>query len=208
MRRRSQTIVFALASLLGVAACTGVPETDIPDAPVPFVTADVEEPPPPGSPETAPPDNVPTPEPLPLPEYPEDLTAEDTAENAVRAAEYFLDLMNYIQSTGHVEPFEEVAADSCASCDRFIERINDLYQGGGFSTGNYIQMAEPLAERTEDGFAWVVVSDWIVSDGLRHSPNPEKVVELEGATLEQHRVGAQLIEGSWRILAFARALDE
>src|SRR5699024_11054775 len=157
MRQRGQLGFLVFAALFGLAGCAdaapGLPQSE---PPVPADAPSVSQPEDPEDPE----EEVPTPEPLPLPDYPEDLTAEDTAENAILAAEYFLELMNYIQSTGDVAPFEEVAAQSCESCERYVDKIEALYKEGGFSVGNYTLMRDAQAGRTNDGLAWEVHSDW------------------------------------------------
>src|SRR5699024_770201 len=120
MGRWGRVAVTLLAVLVGSVGCAGEPgeldgSPEVADpsvSPVPADPVEAEEPVEPEDPVEV------TPEPLPLPEYPEDLTEEDSAANALLAAEYFLELMNYIQSTGDVEPFAAVAADSCGSCER------------------------------------------------------------------------------------------
>jgi len=205
MRQRSRWGFLVLAVLVGLAGCSGALEGEgsESDEPVdaPSVEASEVEGPVPEEAEV----DVPTPEPLPLPDYPKDLTDEDTAENAILAAEYFLELMNYIQSTGDVAPFEEVAAQSCGSCQRYIEKVERLYEEGGFSVGNHTQMRDAFAARTGDGLAWEVYSDWEIDDGFRYNISRVEVVELKGTTIEGRRIGVQFIDGEWRILALAKA---
>ncbi len=194
--------ILVFAALVGLANCAGAaPEPPPSEPPAPTVSPSVspsEDPEEPG-------EEAPFPEPLPLPDYPEDLTAEDTAENAILAAEYFLELMNYIQSTGDVAPFEAVAAESCTSCDRYVDKVEALYEAGGFSVGNYTQMRDARVGRTSDGLAWEVHSDWEINDGFRYEAARDEVVRLEGARLEGRRIGVQSIDGEWRVLALAKA---
>src|SRR5690625_1992473 len=139
MGRWGRIAVTLLAVLVGSAGCAGEPgeldgppeAADPPVSPAPADPVEVEEPEAPEEPVEV------TPEPLPLPEYPEELTEEDSAANALLAAEYFLELMNYIQSTGDVEPFAAVAAESCESCQRFIDRQVEKYSAGSFKVGSH-----------------------------------------------------------------------
>src|SRR5699024_4021356 len=178
-------------------AAPGLPQSE---PPVPADSPSVSQPEDPADPE----EEVPTPEPLPLPDYPEDLTAEDTAENAILAAEYFLELMNYIQSTGDVAPFEEVAAQSCESCENFIATQTDRYESGGFLVGSGGRLVSPIGERTSDGLAWQISADWDVSDGIKFAPD-DGVINIQGTLLAQFRIGVQLVSDSWVMLDFARA---
>jgi len=194
--------ILVFAALVGLANCAGAaPEPPPSEPPAPTVSPSVspsEDPEEPG-------EEAPSPEPLPLPDYPEDLTAEDTAENAILAAEYFLELMNYIQSTGDVAPFEAVAAESCESCERYVERQEERYRTGGFSNGNHASMESPQASRTEDGIAWVVTSDWTITDGTRYDAEENDLKHIPGNELAGHRMGVQLIESEWKMLTFAEA---
>lgn len=209
MRQRRRHLILTLVAALAVTGCAGESNSDLPPPQTPLETAS----PTGGSSEDESPSvdgsgaseatETPTPEPLPLPDYPADLTAEDTAENAVIAAEYFLDLMNYIQSTGDVAVFEEVSADSCQSCRRFIDNTDEIYAQGGFSVGNYAEMRSPIASKTEDDLAWVVVADWTIGTGQRVLGGEEGYVDIPGNFLENHRLGVQLIEGEWKMLTFA-----
>lgn len=204
MRQRSRIAVFLLASLLWVAGCAGEPESGDPETSPPAPTTGAPSPETPDPAVSEPEDGTPTPEPLPLPEYPQDLTNEDTAENAVLAAEYFIELMNYIQSTGDVGPFEEVAAPSCASCERYVARVVQLYGHGGFSVGNYTSLENVIAARTKDGIAWEVTSDWRIDEGFRYDTTQDSTHELDETLLPGRRIGVQLHEGQWWILALAR----
>lgn len=203
MRQRGPGITFALAALLTAAACTGAP-----NPPEPSATA-VESPPP------APPDreddhrpgtSVPPPEPLPRPQYPQDLTGEDTEENAVRAAEHFVALMNYAHSTGDVDPLREVSADSCEPCHSFIADVEDLYDDGGYAVGNVVSLGEPAPARAGDGHTWEITVDWKLSDGVRVPAEGETIV-LEPLTLADQRLDVELHDGEWVYLSFAGADD-
>lgn len=149
------------------------------------------------------------PEPLELPEYPLDLELKDTADNAVRAAEYFIELMNYAQSTGDVGPYEEVSAGGCTSCHGFIGAVEDIYAPGGFSVGNYLEVTSVTAHRTEDGLAWEVVADMDISDGFRHMPGEsEGTVFVSAREIPGRRIGAYLQDGQWWMLIMARGKEE
>src|SRR5699024_7654535 len=147
-------IALVAAMLVGMAACAGVPGADPP-------ATDVTSPPP----LNAPP-GVPPPSPLPLPPSPEELRAEDTAQNAALAAEHFVALMNYAHSTGDVAPLQEISAPTCTPCHTFIADVEDLYGDGGYAVGNVVSLGEHAASRMDDG-TWRVTVDWNLSDGVR-----------------------------------------
>jgi len=212
MRRRGPGITLALAALLTAAACTGAPEPTAPDpiVPEPPATA-VESPPPRPSPsdrETGrdPSTSVPPPEPLPSPPYPPDLRAEDSEENAVLAAEYFVALMNYAHSTGDTAPLRQVSADSCEPCHAFITDVEDLYDDGGYAVGNVVSLGEPAPSRSKDGNAWEVAVDWNLSEGVR-VPAEGETIDLEPLTLADQRLTVGLAGDEWIYLSFAGAED-
>ena len=209
MRQRGPGFTLALAALLTAAACTGALDPPEPTAPQPSATA-VESPPRPTPPDREngrdPGTSVPPPEPLPRPPHPRDLTGEDSEENAVRAAEYFVALMNYAHSTGDVEPLREVSADSCEPCHAFIADVEDLYDDGGYAVGNVVSLGEPAASRSGDGQAWEVAVDWELSDGVRVPAEGETIV-LEPLTLADQRLAVELQDGEWVYLSFAGADD-
>src|SRR5699024_12463224 len=125
-------------------------------------------------------------------------TAEDTAENAILAAEYFLELMNYIQSTGDVAPFEEVAAQSCESCEKFIATQTDRYECGGFLVGNRGRLLSPIGERTSDGLACQISADWDVSVAINFDPEVG-VINHKGTALERFREVVKLVRNVCRL---------
>ena len=146
------------------------------------------------------------PEPLELPEYPSDLELVDSADNAVRAAEYFIELMNYTQSTGDVGPYEEVAASGCGPCEGFVEAIEELYGPGGFLVGTAIELTNITAKRSIDGLAWEVTADFHFGDGLRYRGSERGGAEyVEGATFPGLRIGAYLQDGQWWMLVLIKA---
>lgn len=201
--------VVGLAAIMALAGCSASPE-DAEPAPTVTVAEPLPEPVPEPSEETGgeAPSPVATPEPLPLPEYPADLTLEDTADNALIAAEYFLELMNYIQSTGDVGPFQEVSADSCSSCADFIERQRVRYESGGFSNGQQAYLKAPQVERTSDGLAWVVTANIEVMKGIRYDGNVKEFTEVEADLLARFRIATQLFVNEWKMLALAEEAPE
>lgn len=207
MRRWGRVVVISLAVLVGLAGCAGESgELDAPAevvappvSPAPADSVEAEDPKVPEDPVAV------TPEPLPLPEYPDDLTEEDTAANALLAAEYFLELMNYIQSTGDVEPFAAVAAQSCDSCEKFIRLVEDEHENDVFTVGNHAVMENPRVKRTGDGLAWVVTADWQISSGIIFDRKKQHARDVGSATFVDHRLGVQLIDDSWKMLVFAEA---
>src|SRR5690625_975942 len=200
MRRRCTGITLALAALLTAAACSGAPGPTAPDPTVPEPPATAVQSPPRPSP------SVPPPEPLPSPPYPPDLTGEDSEENAVRAAEYFVALMNYAHSTGDTAPLRQVSAGSCEPCHAFITDVEDLYDDGGYAVGNVVSLGEPAPSRSMDGNAWEVAVDWNLSAGVR-VPAEGETIDLEPLTLADQRLAVGLEGGEWVYLLFAGAED-
>src|SRR5699024_9059847 len=198
-RQRGQLGFLVFAALFGLAGCAdaapGLPQSE---PPVPADSPSVSQPEDPADPE----EEVPTPEPLPLPDYPEDLTAEDTAENAILAAEYFLELMNYAQSSGDAEPFKAVVLEQCKTCERFVSLLVDRSRAGGFLYGNMITIDDAKARRTKSGKAWEVASTWQVSDGVKQDSAGSAKTEVPGRT-EEMRVAVALVDKKWALVEIA-----
>ena len=191
------------AALFGLAGCANAaPEPPRAEPPVPTDSPSVS----PSEDLEDPEAEAPTPEPLPLPDYPEDLTAEDTAENAILAAEYFLKLMNYAQSTGDSDLFEDASLPTCETCARMVEIQNERYGNGAYLAGNVITMSEPRSNRTEDGWGWVVIGDAAATDGVEVR-NGKVTRTISGRIEKNFRIGVQLVDKEWRILEFARGKD-
>jgi len=191
------------AALFGLAGCANAaPEPPRAEPPMPTDSPSVS----PSEDLEDPEEEAPTPEPLPLPDYPEDLTAEDTAENAILAAEYFLELMNYAQSTGDSDLFEDASLPTCETCARMVEIQNERYGNGAYLAGNVITMSEPRSNRTEDGWGWVVIGDAAATDGVEVR-NGKVTRTISGRIEKNFRIGVQLVDKEWRILEFARGKD-
>jgi len=140
------------------------------------------------------------PQPLELPEYPEDLGVEDTAENAIRAAEYFLELMNYTQSSGDTDAYEAVSAAGCTSCHGFIDRVEELYSSGGFSVGSYTEFDGATAKRFEKSNAWQIHGDLRIGEGYRFFPNDKQPLQVvESRYLHNRWILAAVVDGQWQM---------
>lgn len=198
MRQRSRLIIVLLATVYWVAGCTPVPNDD----PKPTPTVTVAPSPSPSPTDTEPVDDVPEPAPLPLPEYPSDLTLEDTAENAVRAADYFVEVVNYTQSTGDKAPLQWHANDTCRTCANLLEELESLYADGGYIVGNSLTYSDTSTSRTDDGLAWIVRGVMRSEDGSQVSGDGT-TKQLRGQSAEHYRVGVQAIEDRWIILEMA-----
>jgi len=148
-------------------------------------------------------EEVPPPEPLPLPPYPSGLAAEDTAENAILAAEYFLELVSHVQSTGDVEPLERASVPICATCKRLVDRQVDRKERNAYLVGNHLSIDGAFARRTVDDLAWEVIGEVSGTSGTEVENG--KVVRIFPAQTESNfRIGVQLVEDEWMILEFAK----
>lgn len=71
-------------------------------------------------------------EPTPPPEIQGD--DEAAAEAFVK---YYFAMLNYVQSTGDVEPAEKLAMSGCKACSGALEVVRDAYGGGGTIEGGH-----------------------------------------------------------------------
>lgn len=204
MRQRSRILSFTLATLLIVVGCSGAPAPSSPSPSSP-PSPSVSESSPPTAPEpSSSTDAVPPPAPLPFPEYPDALTAEDTAENAILAAQYFIELINYMQSTGDTEQFEEVSLPSCNFCERSASRYRERKSAGGVLVGGEISVDGLQSERTIDQLAWEVTGDWFIDAALLTSETGAAEQIIDEEILKNHRMGVQLVESRWMLLEVAK----
>lgn len=211
MGQRRRFVVLSLVSLLWMTSCSGEPAETEPSPVVSSSPTEIGESTPDPSPTAEPTDSgdegVPEPEPLPLPDVPDDLAPEDTAENAIRAAEYFVDLINYMLSTGDTTQFQALSIPVCEPCERIVKLQHDRQDKNGYLVGNLLSFEGLEAERTTDDLAWVVHGDLETSDGFEVIDGD---VENHVSALQEkgYRIAVQLVDGTWMLLTFASAVRE
>lgn len=126
-RRRVLGLGAVVAVGLVVAGCTG---EERPDEPEPSTSSVEESPEPTGEPEPAPTETGPA-----KPERPAAMEQED-AEGAAAAAEYFLELYEYVMTTGDTSEWRTMSLDSCTFCQGSIGQADqissrgDVFEGG------------------------------------------------------------------------------
>ena len=123
----------ALVALGGLAACDGDPEPEIAD-PTSSPTA------PSASPvsETTSPTASSGPEEPPLP-----ATATENSDLGARAfAAYWIQLVNYAQSTGDVKALKSASDRRCDGCTGLVEAIEEPYLNGGHIEGGEFRVGE------------------------------------------------------------------
>ncbi|WP_140399986.1 DUF6318 family protein [Aeromicrobium sp. PE09-221] len=86
-----------------------------------------------GQPEPSEETVTPTPE-ITVPAMPE-LAADDSPAGAEAFARHYIEVLNYSALTGDTAELENLSADDCTGCAKYIELYRSTYQNGGFFTG-------------------------------------------------------------------------
>ena len=160
--RRTFWPCLALSAVL-LAGCTGDPEPREPD--------------PTGS--TGP---KPTATPPPLPEA----ATQETPDGAASFVDHYLEVLNYASLSGDVAALEELSAEGCVACQRFIDTVADTYAGGGSFEGGEWSLGDVQVEQLTE--VWSVVGPVTTTPGTqipeaggdpRTSPETNTEVEFQ-----------------------------
>jgi hypothetical protein len=122
-QRRMSRLVMAAVTVAALTAGCSAQEP----APAPPV-AEVGESQAPAA--TPTPTRSPTPMPAQLPERAEAMEAPDRA-GAEAAATYFLELFNYVMTTGQVAEWQAISGASCGFCANTVAEVEKIYGSGG-----------------------------------------------------------------------------
>ncbi|MGJ9412091.1 DUF6318 family protein [Aeromicrobium sp. CF4.19] len=127
-----RTIAALIAGLLLLAACTGEPDVREPD-PTPSASA---------SPTSAPP-------------MPSSQVAEDSPEGATAFVDFWLKASNHSALTGDTDLLENISADECQGCRRYIDLYEQIYEAGGALRGGERTISETTVDYSATGESFV-----------------------------------------------------
>lgn len=149
---------------------------------------------------TAGPTEEPVPEqsPYPKPERPAAMD-DDGEDGAIAAAEYFIELYNYVQSTGEVSALEEISSDQCRSCSNLTERIKEIYSSGGYAVGGEVSMSELTVAPTQDAIGYEIEYQQHVSEMVICSDS-DSLETLRSASFEGARIAVSNFDGRWFLI--------
>ncbi|QOR72276.1 hypothetical protein IM660_08625 [Ruania alkalisoli] len=65
---------------------------------------------------------------------------EESVEGAIAAAEYFIELQEYVFATGSLEQWEQLSDDGCGFCVNVSEQIESHFADGGHIEGGEVEV--------------------------------------------------------------------
>lgn len=175
-------VIGTVALLLALAACGGDPKAD--PSPTP----------------STPVSTAPSPT-ASAPVMPAEASA-NTKAGAIAFVRYYVELINYAQATGDVDPLKAIEGEACESCTNVRESIRRTYGNGGSIEGGAWRPNLTIALHNED-------DSWLVSGFIRF--DPERVRESATSSFVPGPGGSAmahvtvLLSGSgWKVLAWSR----
>lgn len=178
---RTAWIVACAVVALAVSGCTGEPEPARTRDPVVSPTAS------------------PSPQPTrpPRPELPEQPAAmsEGTADGAVAAATYYLELDRFAFATGDAGPLRAMSADSCVYCNEVIAEVERALAEGMLTERDPYEVLASSAVEVSDG-------EWFNAE-LRVRQGEIRVLGDDGSVLMREPGGAE-----FRVLLALSRVDE
>lgn len=174
-------LVIVLSCAVALAGCGGDPKADPSPAP--------------SSPTTS---ASPTPTPPVMP----GAAKANTKAGAVAFVKYYIELINHAQATGDTEALARVESDSCHSCKRARNSLDEIYASGGhLEGGEWTADIRSVTRRPDvDGWTALVLAQYA----------PQKIVKSGGTT--PLKGGKSLITFvvrrdavSWNVLQWTRA---
>jgi hypothetical protein len=131
-----------------------------------------------------------------------DTARANTKAGAIAFVRHYIDLINYAQATGDVDPLREAETSECDSCAKVRQSIEQIYRTGGTITGGAWHPAINSALHNSDG-SWLVTG-YITFD-------PQKVTRSSGGPTEANEGGAATthltvkhIATHWKVTMWSR----
>ncbi|WP_426242086.1 DUF6318 family protein [Nocardioides sp. LHG3406-4] len=93
---------------------------------------------------------------------------EAAAEAFIR---YYWSLANYVQATGHVKAFREVALPSCVTCSRSADYFERSYRKGGYLRGGEYSITRVKVDPGAEGAG---VRSFVAEVSLTSAPSTER----------------------------------
>lgn len=124
----------------------------------------------------------PAPGPTPWPEPTRPAAMErDDIEGAKAAAQYFLELYAYIFATGDLAEWQSMSNPDCRFCRGAADRVQELFDAGGYATGGSFQVEDVAAELSSDGNdSFVVALTGVESSSTEYSRDGVELRALQG----------------------------
>lgn len=144
-------MLLAAVVAVGLVACTPDDDPSDPDTPTgsTSTSTSTEEPTTDAGP--SPTDDVPTPPDLDQPTPPEEMGVDDRA-GAAAAAEYYLRLLEYSQTTGDTRQLEQMSAGDCSFCQSRLDDIEETHTTGGWIENTGFALDDIRVQFYEDGY--------------------------------------------------------
>lgn len=148
--RRSRPRRAALATLAVTLAMTGLAGCTKP-APDPSPTPSST------SASPTPTETSPSPTPSPTPPPKPEAWSRDDDTGALAAAQYFMDLYNYVIATGDLTEWKALAAPDCDFCQSVATTTASTYEVGGEIQGGSISVSDAAVVGRDEAFAVTTV---------------------------------------------------
>lgn len=191
---RRRPIAAAVLALTGlVAGCSGGEDPVEPAAPEPTPTATAP---------SASPSPSPSAEGEDKPERPAAMEKHD-AEGAAAAAEYFIELYDYVMRTGDTSEWDAMAHSSCSSCGDMIQQATEIEASGANVEGGTTD-ASVIQTYARDEATGIFPMDVRVDQAPMLITDPDGTVLLETERSESdRRVEAGIVDEEWVIVEVA-----
>lgn len=134
-----------------------------------------------------------------------DAAKENTKAGAVAFVRHYVDLINYAQATGDVEPLAAAEDTGCASCAKGRETLSEIYRAGGSIEGGRLSF-RPTSSSPNGRY-----KGWLITGVLRFAP--ETVTRRRGEGPEQLGGGSTPVNAfvtmsndahDWRVMEWTR----
>lgn len=126
--------------------------------------------------ETEPPEESPEPTPeVTAPALPE-LAEDDSPAGAEAFARHYIEVLNYSALTGDTALLEELSADDCSGCIKYIELYKSTYENGG-----YFKNSDWSVEDTE---VWQLAGGYDVALDISTREGTSRASDVDEVTID------------------------
>ncbi len=142
--------------------------------------------------ETEPPEESPEPTPeVTAPALPE-LAEDDSPAGAEAFARHYIEVLNYTALTGDTALLEELSADDCSGCIKYIELYKSTYENGGYFTGGEWTVEAVSVDFSAGMQEQYLTLELSVATGTQSLPDKEKQsTEAYKTNVEAAVIGAE-----------------
>ena len=131
-----------------------------------------------------------------------DSAREFTEEGAEAFFRYFLETSNHSLDSGDLEPMRRAIEVDCEGCATLSEYVSDVYDAGGYVSGNHWVLNRFTAEITESG---AYVTAYVTTEPGEVSFGAGEPTEIIRARTKPRPLYVELIyaNGYWTVAQFA-----